>query len=101
MDDPVAGTSAMEVRENTRQHRFELPIKDDAMALAYYTVEDGRIVLTHTEVPSEFSGQGVASRLARGIFELLRGSGRKAILKCPFMGEYFVRHPEYADVVEG
>jgi len=91
----------MEVRENTRQHRFELPIKDDAMALAYYTVEDGRIVLTHTEVPSEFSGQGVASRLARGIFELLRGSGRKAILKCPFMGEYFVRHPEYADVVEG
>ena len=101
MDDPVAGTSAMEVRENTRQHRFELPIKDDAMALAYYTVEDGRIVLTHTEVPSEFSGQGVASRLARGIFELLRRSGRKAVLKCPFMGEFFARHPEYADVVEG
>ena len=101
MDDPAAGTSAIEVRENARQHRFELPIKGDAMALAYYTVEDGRVVLTHTEVPAEFSGQGIASRLARGIFELLRGSGRKAVLKCPFMGEYFARHPEYADVVEG
>ena len=71
------------------------------MAVAYYKIEDGLVVLTHTEVPSEFSGQGIASRLARGIFELLRGSGRKAILKCPFMGDYFARHPEYADVVEG
>ncbi|HEY4075884.1 MAG TPA: GNAT family N-acetyltransferase [Rhizomicrobium sp.] len=97
------GTLTMdsEVRDNIDQHRFELPIKGDAMALAYYTVEDGRVVLTHTEVPAEFSGQGIASRLARGIFELLRREGRKAVLKCPFMGEYFARHPEYADVVEG
>src|ERR1700742_3883920 len=99
MDNPAA--QAGEVRENPQKHRFELPIEGDAMALAYYTIEDGRVVLTHTEVPAEFSGQGIASRLARGIFELLRGSGRKAILKCPFMGEYFARHPEYADVVEG
>jgi uncharacterized protein len=90
-----------QVRDNIVQHRFELPIDGEAMAVAYYTIEDGRVVLTHTEVPTEFSGQGIASRLARGIFELLRGSGRKAILKCPFMGEYFARHPEYADVVEG
>jgi predicted GNAT family acetyltransferase len=90
-----------EVRDNPAQHRFELSIKGEAMALAYYNIEAGRVVLTHTEVPSEFSGQGIASRLARGIFELLRGSGRKAVLKCPFMGEYFARHPEYADVVEG
>ena len=90
-----------EVRDNIAQHRFELPINGEAMAVAYYKIEDGRVVLTHTEVPAEFSGQGIASRLARGIFELLRGSGRKAILNCPFMGEYFARHPEYADVVAG
>lgn len=90
-----------EVRDNAGQHRFELPIKGEAMAVAYYNIEDGRVVLTHTEVPAEFSGQGIASRLARGIFELLRRRGRKAILKCPFMGGFFARHPEYADVVEG
>ena len=39
--------------------------------------------------------------LARGTFELLRSSGRKAVLKCPFMGEFFARHPEYADIVAG
>jgi predicted GNAT family acetyltransferase len=90
-----------EVRDNAAQHRFELPINGEAMAVAYYRIVDGRVVLTHTEVPAEFFGQGIASRLARGIFELLRGSGRKAVLKCPFMGEFFARHPEYADLVEG
>ncbi|MGO4836030.1 GNAT family N-acetyltransferase, partial [Rhizobiaceae sp. 2RAB30] len=81
--------------------RFELPIGDDALAAAYYRVEDGRVVLIHTEVPAEFSGQGIASQLARGTFELLRKSGRKAILRCPFMSRFLSKHPEFADVVAG
>jgi len=91
----------LKVRENTQQQRFELPLADGSFAAAYYRIEDGRVALIHTEVPAEFSGQGVASQLAAGTFELLRESGRKAILKCPFMARYFAKHPEYADVVEG
>ena len=90
-----------EVKENTALHRFELPLDGEAMALAYYTLDNGQLVLTHTEVPSEFSGQGIATRLARGTFDLLRQSGRKAVLKCPFMGHFFATHPEYADIVAG
>lgn len=92
---------ADEVRENPALHRFELPIAGDAVAAAYYSIQDGRLVLTHTEVPMEFSGQGIATRLAAGTFDLLRRSGRKAVVKCPFMGQFFAKHPEYADVVEG
>jgi hypothetical protein len=91
-----------EVTENIALHRFELPLGGEAMALAYYTIDgNGTLVLTHTEVPSEFSGQGIATRLARGTFDLLRQSGRKAVLKCPFMGHFFATHPEYSDVVAG
>lgn len=90
-----------EVKENAALHRFELPLDGEAMALAYYALDNGQLVLTHTEVPSEFSGQGIATRLARGTFDLLRQSGRKAVLKCPFMGHFFATHPEYADVVAG
>lgn len=89
------------VKENIQQHRFELPIADEILATAYYRVENGRIVLNHTEVPSEFSGQGIASSLAHGTFDILRKTGRKAILKCPFMSRFFVKHPEYADIVDG
>jgi predicted GNAT family acetyltransferase len=59
------------------------------------------VSLIHTEVPSEFSGQGIASQLAQGTFELLRESGRKAIPRCPFMSRFLMRHPEFADVVDG
>lgn len=92
---------AAEVRENSELHRFELPIEGDAVAAAYYRIEDGRLILTHTEVPTEYSGQGIATQLAAGTFDLLRKSGRKAVLKCPFMGEFFAKHPEYADIVDG
>ncbi|YBV97946.1 N-acetyltransferase [Phyllobacteriaceae bacterium JZ32] len=89
------------VKENISQQRFELPIDGEIFAAAYYRVENGRVVLIHTEVPSEFSGEGIGSRLALGTFELLRQTGRKAILKCPFMNHFFARHPEYADIVDG
>lgn len=90
-----------QVTENLQQNRFELPIADGAIAAAYYRVDEGRVVLIHTEVPAEFSGQGIATQLAEGTFELLRKSGRKAILRCPFMSRFLSKHPEYADVVAG
>lgn len=92
-----------EVIENVERHRFELAIDgSDEIAAAYYRVDDnGNLVLTHTEVPSEFSGQGIGSRLARGTFDLIRASGRRAVLRCPFMAAYYSRHPEYSDIVAG
>ena len=90
-----------QVTDNSAMHRFELPIEgsDGAVATAYYRAENGVLVLTHTEVPSEFGGRGIGSTLARGVFEILRATGRKAILRCPFMAAWYARHPEYADVV--
>ena len=89
------------VQENRLLHRFELPISPGQMATAYYRLEGNSIVLFHTEVPSEFTGRGIGSRLAQGIFDLLRASGRKAILRCPFMSGFFADHLDYLDVIAG
>jgi glutathione S-transferase len=89
------------VKENAEQHRFERPIHDGAIAAAYYRDADGKLAFIHTEVPTAFSGQGIATDLALGTFELLRQSKRKAILKCPFMAHVYAKHPEYADIVVG
>ena len=88
------------VRENPAQRRFERQIHDHAMAAAYYEVARGRLVFIRMDVPSAFSGLGIATDLARGTFELLRQSGRKAILVCPFMVQFLTMHPEYTDVVD-
>jgi hypothetical protein len=90
-----------QVTNNPAEHRFEMAIAEDAVAAAYYRLDGGRVVLIHTEVPSEFSGQGLATQLATGAFDLIRQSGRKAVLKCPFMANFFRGHPKYADIVDG
>lgn len=89
------------VEENVPQKRFELKISDGALATAYYRLDGDRLVLIHTEVPVEFSGQGIATELAHGTFGLLRKTGRTAVPRCPFMGRFVTQHPEYADLVTG
>jgi predicted GNAT family acetyltransferase len=88
------------VVDHPEKSRFELPV-GDAIAIAAYRREGDCLVLVHTEVPETLSGQGIGSRLAEGVFEALRASGRRVALRCEFMQGYAKRHPEYADVIEG
>ena len=89
------------VDDNPAERRFELAIDGShEIAATYYRLQGEKLTLTHTIVPERFSGQGIGSKLARGVFELLRASGRKAVLHCPFMAAYYARHTEYADVVD-
>jgi hypothetical protein len=90
-----------QIRDNKAMSRYEMPLGGDALAVSYYKVEEGRIILLHTEVPQELSGQGFASRLAHGVFEALRSDGRRVVAKCPFMSVYAARHPEYAALLDG
>ena len=90
------------VINNPAEHRFQMALGGDDIAAAYYQIDEkGNVVLTHTEVPYEYSGQGLATKLATGVFDQLRASGRKAVLKCSFMVRFFATHPQYADVVAG
>ena len=87
------------VTDNPERHRFELRV-GDAVAFATYRLERDRVVVTHTEVPSALNGQGIGSRLARGVLDLVRGSGRRLVPECEFMAAFAQRHPEYADIVD-
>jgi len=90
------------VHENVRELRFELSLADGEMAIINYRVDGaGRLVLLHTQVPSEFSGRGVGSHLAQGTFEIVEETCRQAVLRCPFLQMFFRHHPEYAGIVVG
>jgi uncharacterized protein len=90
------------VLQEPKQHRFILPITEDAVGAAYYREDaDGNYVLTHTEVPGEYTGHGIASALAKGVFGIARARKIGLVLRCPFMTKWFAKHPEYADVVVG
>lgn len=89
-----------EVLEKAAASRFELAIGDE-VALAYYRYEDGRYVLTHTEVPQALSGQGIGTRLAQGVFRILGQRNARIIAKCPFMSAFAVKHPEFNAMLDG
>jgi len=86
------------VRDNKAQHRFEMGAGDDA-AVAYYSLAPGVITLTHTEVPTALRGQGIASRLTRGVLEAARAQGLKVVPRCSFVAAFMSRHPEFNDLL--
>ncbi len=91
-----------DVIDNPDENRFELPLEGEDIAAAYYIIdENGNVVLTHTEVPYAYSGQGIGTALATGVFNLIRASGRKAVLKCSFMVRFYATHRQYDDIVAG
>ena len=88
------------VVDRPEKSRFELAV-EDSVAVAYYRLDGDRITLSHTEVPQHLSGQGIGSRLAKGVFEAIRARGQKAVARCPFIAYYASRHPEYAGLLDG
>jgi uncharacterized protein len=87
-----------EVTQNPALSRFELEV-DGHVAAAYYEQKDGVITFTHTEVPPELGGRGVGSQLARGALDWVRALGFKVVARCPFIGAYIGKHPEYNDLL--
>ena len=72
---------------------------DGYLAMIEYIKAQGFIVLTHTEVPEKYEGQGIGSELTRAVLEDLRAKKLPMIPQCPFVAQYIYRHPEWADVV--
>ena len=87
-----------EVRDNPAMGRFEMASGAVAF-VAYERVGGGRIALLHTEVPEALSGQGVGSKLVRGVLDALRAEGSKVVPRCEFVAAFVERHPEYRDLL--
>jgi predicted GNAT family acetyltransferase len=65
-----------------------------------YRLGDGVIDLVHTEVSSEFEGEGHAATLTRGALDAARTRGLRVVPSCRYVAGYVDKHPEYADLVD-
>jgi uncharacterized protein len=88
-----------EVEDNPALSRFEMRSGGAVAFVDYRRAGDGRIALLHTEVPEALSGQGVGSKLVRGVLDALRAEGAKVVPRCEFVAAYVERHPEYRAMV--
>ena len=87
------------VVENTDKRRFEVEIAGQFAFAEYILTKDGRLVITHTEVPPALEGQGVASHVIKAALDHARASKLQVMPLCPFAAAYIRRHSEYRDLV--
>jgi|SRR5579859_2121510 len=87
-----------EVRDNAAESRFELQ-RDGVLAYSRYVRTPGVVDITHTLVPKEAEGKGMATALIRGSLDMIRARGEKLIPTCPFVAAYLRRHPEQQDLL--
>jgi hypothetical protein len=92
-------TPISEVRGNPAMGRFEMASGGAVAFVDHRRAGDGRIALLHTEVPQALSGQGVGSKLVRGVLDSIRAEGGRAVPRCEFVAAYVARHPEYRDLL--
>ena len=82
------------VKHNATLHRYETLI-DGHLAIAEYTLAGDRLILTHTFVPPELRGRGVAEALVRTALDAARADGHRVVPQCTYVARFIERHAEY------
>ena len=87
----------LEVRHNLSGRRFELEI-GGKLAVADYALSGETMILTHTWVPPELRGRGLAERVVKAALEHARREGLRVIPQCSYVQSFLRRHPEDSDL---
>ncbi|MEO6064801.1 MAG: GNAT family N-acetyltransferase [Lysobacterales bacterium] len=59
----------------------------------------GTLVITHTVVPAEIGGRGVAAELVKSVFDAARRDGLMVSPVCSYAAGWLQKHPDYADLL--
>jgi predicted GNAT family acetyltransferase len=87
-----------EIANNTAMSQFEL-FTEGKTTVLQYRIQPGRIVFLHTEVPKEFEGKGIGSKLVRVGLKFASEQGLRVVPQCAFVAAYIRRHREFAGLV--
>ena len=88
------------ITDNPEKHRFEVDLGDGSFAVAEYNLRRGKIIFTHTEVPSAHEGQGIGSALIRFALAAARERDLQVVPVCPFFAAYIQKHESEQDLLD-
>jgi hypothetical protein len=93
-DDGVV-SDAPQITDNQADLRFGLEA-DGHVAELVYRRNGKRLVLVHTEVPTELEGRGLGGRLVSAAVDRAAREGLTLVPLCPFARSWLERHPDVA-----
>lgn len=86
------------VRHNVPESRFEAVVEGH-VSVADYVIEAGTITFTHTFVPPELRGRGVAEKLVRAALTWAKDEKRRVIPACSYVARFIERHAEFRGLI--
>jgi predicted GNAT family acetyltransferase len=84
--------------DNAERNRYEMHIAGHVPRIEYIKAQD-KIYLTHTEVPKELEGKGIASTMTQKVLEDIETRNLTLVPLCPYVAQYIKRHPEWKKLV--
>lgn len=87
----------MDIGHDADARRFNTVV-DGSTGYLTYDLDDGRMTITHTIVPREIGGRGIAGKLVQAALEHARAEGWKVDPACSYADVWMQRHPDYADL---
>jgi uncharacterized protein len=81
------------------KNRFEIALSRGT-AFAEYRVEGDRMIFTHTEVPPQFRGRGIAKRLVLAGFDVSGKNNLRIVPLCSYAARVLQEHPEFNSLRE-
>ncbi len=86
--------------QNNKEGFFKAISKDkEAGKLKYFYKNDHTLVIDHTEVNTEFSGQGIGKQLLFKVIEFARSKNLKILPLCSFAKTMFDKNSDINDVL--
>ena len=86
------------VTHNVAEHRFETTV-DGRLSVADYELRPGEIVMTHTFVPPELRGRGIAEKLVRAALAHAQREKLRVVPSCSYVAQFIQRHREYQSLL--
>jgi predicted GNAT family acetyltransferase len=87
-----------EVRHIPWECRYEFG-RAEALAVIDYELQGGQMTITHTFVPEEYRGQGIAEKLVRAALADARTKKYDVVPQCSYVAKFIARHAEFQDLL--
>lgn len=85
--------------ERYQQFTARLPHNQEA-EVAYARPEQQVLNFTHTYVPEDYRGQGLAQQLISTALDFARQQNCKVIATCEAVQQFITQNPEYQDLLD-
>ncbi len=82
---------------NKDESKYEYHI-DTYIAYITYDIRNSNMHLTHTVVPKELSGKGLAKTLLEDVLQEIKKENKKAVAECSYIVKYQEKNQDMSDL---